>query len=424
MKKKLSLTVFANSNFLKLWGVQICSVVSANILLFSSINFIFNHTQSTIAVGLLTFFYYLPTVILGFFSGAVVDRFPKNKILILSTLAQAIFVWLFLGIKTRPFLIYPLVFLYSSLDEFINPAIGTLLPETVKKESLGEANSVWLFSSQGAVILGSMGAGLFLKILSSPYTIYPLISLILVLGIIFSFLLFSSCPKLATAKQQQSPPANFDEFLQDVKDGYQFIHQEKVILFPLLLIALIQMVTGSALIALPAISQAVKINFADAPFYLITPALLGSISGSFLVSKIIHEKKIRKKTIITKSLLCCGMLVFFLSLATIFLPKPIFLASPLLFVTGFAFVFLLIPAQTLIQENSPLNLRGRVYGSLSVLVTLAAAMPTLLTTIFIEFFGIKALLATIGVAIFTAGFYIEKRQDAIFVQLKNDGKKK
>ena len=83
MKRKLSQTVFGNRSFLELWGVQIASVVSANILLFSSINFIFNHTQSTIAVGLLTFFYYLPTVILGFFSGAVVDRFPKDKILII-----------------------------------------------------------------------------------------------------------------------------------------------------------------------------------------------------------------------------------------------------------------------------------------------------------------------------------------------------
>ena len=153
MKRKLSQTVFANRSFLELWGVQIASVVSANILLFSSINFIFNHTQSTIAVGLLTFFYYLPTVILGFFSGAVVDRFPKDKILVISTLAQALFIWLFLGIKTHPFLIYPLVFLYSSFDEFINPTIGALLPETVKKEHLGEANSVWLFLA-GAVILG------------------------------------------------------------------------------------------------------------------------------------------------------------------------------------------------------------------------------------------------------------------------------
>ena len=424
MKRKLSQTVFGSSSFLKLWGVQISSVVSANILLFSSINFIFSHTQSTIAVGLLTFFYYLPTVILGFFSGAVVDRFPKNKILVISSLAQALFVWLFLGIKTRPFLIYPLVFLYSSFDEFINPTIGTLLPETVKKEHLGEANSVWLFSSQGAVILGSIGAGLFLKILPSLYAIYPLISLILFAGVIFSLLLFKSSPKLATVKKQNSQIVDFEEFLQDVKNGYHFIRQEKTVLFPLLLIALTQMITGSAVIALPAISQDVKINFADAPFYLITPTLLGAISGSFLVSKIIREKKIRKKTLILRSLLSCGLIVLLISLIITFLPKPIALVSPLLFLGGFAFVFLLIPAQTLIQENSPLNLRGRVYGTLSVLVTIAAAIPILLTTIFIEFLGAKAFLFLAGLAIFTSGIYFQKHQQAIFAQFKNNAQKK
>ena len=424
MKRKLSQTVFANRSFLELWGVQIASVVSANILLFSSINFIFNHTQSTIAVGLLTFFYYLPTVILGFFSGAVVDRFPKNKILVISSLAQALFIWLFLGIKTRPFLIYPLIFLYSSFDEFINPAIGTLLPETVKKENLGEANSVWLFSSQGAIILGSMGAGLFLKILPQPYAIYPLISAVLSLGIIFSLLLFKSSPKLATVKKQNSQIVDFEEFLQDVKDGYHFIRQEKAVLFPLLLIALTQMITGSSVIALPAIAQALKIQFADAPFYLITPALLGAISGSFLVSKIIREKKIRKKTLILKSLFSCSLILILISLTTIFLPKPIFLASPLLFLGGFTFVFLLIPAQTLIQENSPLNLRGRVYGALSVLVTIAAAIPVLLTTIFIEFLGAKAFLALAGVSILLGGLYLEKHQEAFFTQFKNNAGKK
>lgn len=424
MKRKLSQTVFANRSFLELWGVQIASVVSANILLFSSINFIFNHTQSTIAVGLLTFFYYLPTVILGFFSGAVVDRFPKDKILVISTLAQALFIWLFLGIKTHPFLIYPLVFLYSSFDEFINPTIGALLPETVKKENLGEANSVWLFSSQGAIILGSMGAGLFLKILPQPYAIYPLISAVLFLGIIFSLLLFKSSPKLATVKKQNSQIVDFEEFLQDVKNGYHFIRQEKTVLFPLLLIALTQMITGSAVIALPAISQDVKINFADAPFYLITPALLGAISGSFLVSKIIREKKIRKKTLILRSLLSCGLIILLIGLIITFLPKPIVLVSPLLFLTGFTFVFLLIPAQTLIQENSPLNLRGRVYGTLSVLVTLAAAVPVFLTTVLVEFLGAKTFLFLAGLAIFASGIYFQKHQQIIFAQFKNNAQKK
>ncbi len=184
------------------------------------------------------------------------------------------------------------------------------------------------------------------------------------------------------------------------------------------------MITGSAVIALPAISQDVKINFADAPFYLITPALLGAISGSFLVSKIIREKKIRKKTLILRSLLSCGLIVLLISLIITFLPKPIILVSPLLFLAGFAFVFLLIPAQTLIQENSPLNLRGRVYGTLSVLVTLAAAVPVLLTTVLVEFLGAKTFLFLAGLAIFASGIYFQKHQQAIFAQLKNNVQKK
>ena len=123
---------------------------------------------------------------------------------------------------------------------------------------------------------------------------------------------------------------------------------------------------------------------------------MGAISGSFLVSKVIREKTIRKKTLIIKSLISCGLIILLVSLAAVFLPRPIFAASPLLFLGGFAFVFLLIPAQTLIQENSPLNLRGRVYGTLSVLVTLAAAVPIFLTTVLVEFLGAKTFLFLAG----------------------------
>ena len=231
-------------------------------------------------------------------------------------------------------------------------------------------------------------------------------------------------PILATVKKQNSQPVDFEEFLQEVKDGYHFVRQEKAILFPLLLIALTQMITGSSVIALPAISQDVKINFADAPFYLITPVLLGTISGSFLVSKIIREKKIRKKTLILRSLLSCGLIVLLISLITTFLPKPIILVSPLLFLAGFAFVFLLIPAQTLIQENSPLNLRGRVYGALSVLVTLAAAIPIFLTTVLVEFLGAKTFLFLAGLAIFASGIYFQEHQQVIFAQFKKNAQKK
>ena len=150
---------------------------------------------------------------------------------------------------------------------------------------------------------------------------------------------------------------------------------------------------------------------------------MGAISGSFLVSKVIREKTIRKKTLIIKSLISCGLIILLVSLAAIFLPRPIFAASPLLFLGGFAFVFLLVPAQTLIQENSPLNLRGRVYGALSVLVTIAAAIPVLLTTIFVEFLG-QNFLALAGAAILMAGIYLQKHQQALFIQFKNNGKKK
>ena len=74
-------SVIQNRGFLNLWINQILVQLSYNALNFALIIWVFKLTGSNTAVATLLFFIYLPAVILGLFTGVLVDLINKKKII-------------------------------------------------------------------------------------------------------------------------------------------------------------------------------------------------------------------------------------------------------------------------------------------------------------------------------------------------------
>src|SRR3989338_7190728 len=75
-------SVIANRGFLNLWINQILVQLSFNALNFTLIIWVFKLTDSNTAVSALLFAIYLPAVILGVFSGVLVDLIDRKKIIL------------------------------------------------------------------------------------------------------------------------------------------------------------------------------------------------------------------------------------------------------------------------------------------------------------------------------------------------------
>jgi len=75
-----------------------------------------------------------------------------------------------------------------------------------------------------------------------------------------------------------------------------------------------------------------------------------------------------------------------------------------LFTAGFAFVGILIPTQTFLQEKTPDDYRGRVFGNFWFLVTIATIFPVIFSGTLTEIFGIKILLFVLAISL--AGIYV------------------
>lgn len=391
------LTVFRNKEFLKIWISQLISSVCAYMLNFILMGIVYQATGSTVAIGLLWGFYILPSIALGPFVGVFLDYLDKKRILVFSSLIQALVVLLYLGVRQGIWPIYTIVLLYSLCDEFFNPAVSVLVPSLVKKKELAVANSIFLFTVQGSFVLGFLIGGLILKFAGPSNFSFLLASVLLLLAALLA-------NSLSWEEPKRKVRASLTDFWLELLRGYRFIKNEPKIVFPMLLLTGLQIILGMGIILVPSISRAIlSISFADSSYVLVVPAVLGAILGSLVVEKVIKEHL--KRVLIINGLFLSGVSIFLSGFAPPFFWIPAILGSFLAFLMGAGFVLMFIPLQILIQENTPFDVRGRVFGTLGTLISIAAAVPVLATVTIVDILGVKLVLAVGGIGLIILAFY-------------------
>jgi len=406
--KTTFVTVLRNKDFLKIWGAQLLSLVCATMLVFILMGRIYQVTGSTIAVGLLWGFYVLPTATLGPFIGVFLDYLNKKKILVFSSLIQSFVVLLYLGVGEKIWPIYTIVLLYSFCDEFFNPAIGVLIPSLVKKKELAAANSIFLFTTQGSFVLGFLVGGFMLKFLGFSKHPFLIASVLLVFAAILTSLLRWKRPIPETKIE-----ASLTGFWQELVKGYSFIKNEPKILFPVMLLGGIQIILGMGLILVPSMSRNIlAIDFADSSYIIVLPAVIGAILGSFLVERVI--RKYLKRVLIISGLFILGICLLIVGLILPLVWFSAIFGIFLAFLAGVAFVLMFIPLQVLIQENTPFRVRGRVFGTLNTLITLAGTVPVLGAVTLVDFLGVKLVITIGGIGLIILAFYAARGKYGIF----------
>jgi MFS family permease len=177
-----------------------------------------------------------------------------------------------------------------------------------------------------------------------------------------------------------------------------------LVFFPIMLLALIQVFLGMFVILFPSIARdLLLIPLVNIPFVLILPAILGVIGGGLSIGRL--ALKYRKKVLISWGLLLAGLLVILLDLAVPFFRAPLFLSIFLGICLGFSFALIFAPSQTLVQEHTPFDVRGRVFAVINSLISLAALVPTLLTAALVDVLGIRVVLLGMGGAIIALSIY-------------------
>ena len=395
-----SRSVLRNPNFLSLWSGQVFSQIADKVFLVLVIAIVstqFQQEGETISgwVSAVMVSFTIPAILFGSIAGVYVDRWKKKTVLVSSNILRGVLVlsiplllWvtknsvLPWGAPTGFWGLLCITFLVSTFTQFFTPAEQSAITLVVEKPKLLAANSLYTTTIMAALILGFALGEPLLAI--ADHLWHNVGQEILVGG---SYLLAGIILiVLKTGETKENLHRDSFHVWTDIKEGLQYLNHKKTSLSALIqLICTFSIIAALTVLAVRLAEVMPEIKSEQFGF-LLAVASLGMAIGAGVVAKLGHHVGRQTLALIGSA----GMSVFLLMLAEFsdrFVLGLIAIAG-----TGIFAGLCVIPMQTVIQEETPEEVRGKVFGLQNNAVNIALSLPLSVAGIAESYFGLKTVI--------------------------------
>jgi MFS family permease len=299
--------------------------------------------------------YALPMAFLGPVAGAFVDRWEVKPTMIASSVARAVFVAA-LAYTTRLNEFYVLIFLASLGGTLLQPAQTVAIPMIVRNQELLVANAVATQTLQLTKIVGPGVAGLVIAALGEKTCFLIGAGLFLAAAAVQALLPLSERPRKIEG--------SIAEVGREIRDGLRFIVHNRAILF-----VAVSMIAG--MFAIGIFDSLIPVYVRDeleerTSLFggLLSVVGIGTIAGATLIGR--YAQPVSRVKLVLAGLLTIGVSVFGIAAW----PNPFgALGCSLLLGAGIAAI--MVSAQTLLQEQAPAGMLGRVTSTGIAIVTVS-----------------------------------------------------
>ncbi len=165
-----------NRALLTLWGGEFTARIGESMFQIALLWYLLEVTGSSVATGLVSMISYLPAIVVGLWSGVIVDRRPHRQVLLQANLARLLLVLalplLFAMGRLPVWAVALLAFLISSAAAFFGPARDALIPRLATHGELLAANSLVQSAWQFSLLIGPFLAALALPFMPTVYLFY------------------------------------------------------------------------------------------------------------------------------------------------------------------------------------------------------------------------------------------------------------
>jgi MFS transporter, DHA3 family, macrolide efflux protein len=423
-----------NGSFTSLWAGQLISLFGDRIHQLALAAAVLVTTGSALATALVFVTATLPNLLFSPIAGTLVDRWDHKDVLVVSDLLRAaVVLFIPIAIVTNIVLVYPLVFLLTTISIFFRPARVAILPQIVRPDELLTANSALWVGETLADVIGYPLAGLFVVALGEalPIAFWLDAATYAASAILLSTIVVrprghgetvaegvaaGAAGLAAVPPAAEQPGAAVDEaepgFLGELKAGWRFLRREPVLLANTVQAAIAQLTVGVLLALTPVFAKAV---FGEDPlgwpavYALIETGVgAGNLLGGFVIG-LIGMRFAKGHMVIA------GYAFFGLFITLLALTGNVVLVIGFAFGTGIANMVFVIPSQTLFQERTPPELMGRVVGFRFALVFGAMTFAMALGGVLAEVVSVTVVLVAFGIiTMFTglAGIFVPAVRDA------------
>lgn len=403
------LSVLRNRNFLVLWSGQVFSQLADKVYLVLMIAIIssqFEAPGQRISgwVSAVMVAFTIPAVLFGSLAGVYVDRWSKKGVLVLTNLLRgALVIILPLGLwAVRDWgtiahipvgfgLLLGITFLVSTLTQFFAPAEQAAIPMMVAGRNLLSANSLYTTTMMASVILGFALGEPLLAIADTLMT--PLDggsgwgkALLVGAGYGVAGLLLLAL----SLRKDQPPETDSPHPWQDIREGLQYLGRNVQVRSAIVqLVVLFSVFAALAVLAvrLAEIMPAIRPSQFG---FLLAAGGVGMAIGAALVGQFGQQFR-RRRLGLYGSLGMGLMLALLTTVTTRFWPALGLIGGLGIFAAAVG-----IPMQTTIQEQTPADMRGKVFGLQNNVINIALSLPLVLASVAETWLGMPTVLGALG----------------------------
>ncbi len=407
--------VLKNTRFLILWGGQVFSQLADKfylILMIALIVSYYQHGEQSISrwVSAIMIANTIPAVLFGSLAGVYVDRWPKKLVLVVSNFLRSILVlslpiglhildgkdgWL--GLPLGFYLLLVVTFFVSALTQFFAPAEQSVIPLIVKKNNLLSANSLCTTTVMASLIIGFAIGEPLLNWVNALVLDWNIFShdggKVLVVGgaylISTAILLFLRLGEKKTVSSEALP-----HVLTDIQEGLRYLNGKDRIRNAMIQQVILFSIMAALSVLAVTIAERLPELKAEQFGFLLAAGGLGMALGAILLGnwgqRFSHDKLSFWGALGMGSALV-GLTFSLHSLVLSLLSTA---------VLGFFASLVGIPMQTTIQQDTPSDMRGKVFGLQNNVNNIALSLPLALAGILETHFGlIPVLLGLAALAI-------------------------
>jgi DHA3 family macrolide efflux protein-like MFS transporter len=376
-----------NRPFMRLWVAQLVSQFGdfvALMALFSLVAFRRGGDASQVSGILISF--YVPFILVGPVAGAMVDRWDLKRTLVGSDLIRAVLAGVLALAVTLPQL-YGAFLLLCTVSCFFMPAQMVAIRLLVRKEQLLAANALNAQAMQINKVLGPAVAGLLVASVGERACFVIDAA---------SFLVSAALVSTLPLRRHEVETRAVSGLLAELNEGLAFLARNPTLVFVTIALTGTVFATGifDALIALY-----VRDRLAAPPqvFTSVVSMLgAGTLLGAGLSSRL--ARMASKTTVIALGIVALGITM---------LPLAVFSRIGITLVTsmciGLAVGCVIVPAQTVMQEEAPPELLGRIFAAINALILLAKLISVVGAATAANWIGIGTLYYLVATMLLATG---------------------
>ncbi len=387
-------------NYLPMWIGQAVSLLGSGLVQFALVWYMTEKTGSATVLAMATFVALLPSVILGPFAGALVDRLNRKAIMIISDTAVALatfaLVVLFhLGIA-QIWHIYVALFVRSLCGSFQYPAMQASTSLMVPREHFARLGGInQAMNGVITIVSPPLGALLMSVMTMQAVLAIDLVTAAIAISLLALFVRVPQPPRSQTA--EALTPARV---LADVRNGLKYAVGWSGLFKVMVMASLINMLASPAFSLLPLMVTKIYGKGAAEVAWLESALGLGVVAGGLLLGLWGGFK--RKTATTLTGLIGMGVGITVLGLTD---RNTYLLAVGMMGLVGLMNALANGALGAIMQTKIPPEMQGRIFTVIGSLASAASPLGMLLAAPVAEKLGIRAWYLIAGVFCAAMGVY-------------------